>query len=240
MLNDGDKEHSNYSNLISLCAKIRNVPLAMSVFISMEDRGIQATASVFNSLILTCLFSNEVITALSLFEVMESSETVRLDSQTYHTFILGFSNFRDISRMLDWFEISGSLIEKVVKLYCELEKPQEMEMLLNTLVKFNQVGEALLQVHCGILRLYASLDRLDDVEYSVGRMMSQGMSFSSPCDVERVISAYFRHEAYDRLDLFLEHVKRFTVVSIEVQIKSEKSKIAMNWGNVDMVILVPT
>ncbi|CAL1386428.1 unnamed protein product [Linum trigynum] len=287
MLNDGEKDRSLYSNLISLCAKIRNVPLAMTMFTSMEDRGIQATASVFNSLIHTCLSSNEVITALSLFEVMESSETFRPDSETYDTFISGFSNFRDTHRMRAWyqakreaaylpnalnyeslisccvkvndfdsadlfynemmaqgiapsekildsvleglckrrncervkefvnflmecrFEISGRLIEKVVKLYCELEKPDEMEMLLDALVEFNQVGEALLQVHCGIIRLYASLDRLDDVEYTVGRMMSQGMSFSSPGDVERVISAYFRQEAYDRLDLFLEHVTRY-------------------------------
>ncbi|CAL1382187.1 unnamed protein product [Linum trigynum] len=59
MLNDGEKDRSPYSNLISLCAEIRSVPLAVSVFTSMEDRGIQATASALNSLIHTCLSSNE-------------------------------------------------------------------------------------------------------------------------------------------------------------------------------------
>ncbi|CAN1218678.1 Beta-adaptin-like protein A [Linum perenne] len=291
MLKDNEKDHSRYSSLISLCATIRNVPLAMSVFTSMEACGINPTASVFNSLIHTCLSSSDVMTSLSLFEVMESSERFRPDSQTFDTFISGFSNLRDTDKMRAWyqakrdagfsanllnfeslvfcfvkvkdfnsadffyqemmalgivpslkvldcvldglckrkncdrvmefvkfmlecrFEISGTSVDKVVKLYSELEKADKMEELLDTLMEFNQVGEALLQVHCGIIRLYATLDRLDEVEYSVGKMMSQGMSFSSPGDVEKVISAYFRQEAYDRLELFLEHVKRYYKLS---------------------------
>jgi hypothetical protein len=35
------------------------------------------------------------------------------------------------------------------------------------------------------------------------------MSFKSPSDVEKVISSYFRQEAYERLDLFLEHIKSY-------------------------------
>ncbi|KAJ6743585.1 PENTATRICOPEPTIDE REPEAT-CONTAINING PROTEIN [Salix viminalis] len=101
------------------------------------------------------------------------------------------------------------MIENVVRLYSDLGKVDEMEMLLEIFTEFNQVGEALLQLHCGIIRFYAMMDRLDDVEFSVGRMMSQGMSFKSPSDVEKVISSYFRQGAYERLDLFLEHIKRF-------------------------------
>jgi hypothetical protein len=101
------------------------------------------------------------------------------------------------------------MIENVVRLYSELGKVDEMEMLLEMLMEFNQVGEALLQLHCGIIKFYAMLDKLDDVEFSVGRMMSQGMSFKSPSDVEKVISSYFRQEAYERLDLFLEHIKSY-------------------------------
>ncbi|CAN0907077.1 Putative pentatricopeptide repeat-containing protein At3g16710, mitochondrial [Linum grandiflorum] len=287
LLKNSEKDHNHYSSLISLCATIRDVPLAMSTFTSMEACGILPTTSVFNSLIHTCLSSNVVMTSLSLFEVMETSGRFRPDSETYDTFILGFSNLRDINRMRAWyqakrgagfsanllnyeslisccvkvkdfssadlfykemmalgmvpsskvldcvldglckrrncdrvkefvkfmlecrFEINDTLVDKVVKLYSELEKTDEMEELLQTLMEFNQVGKALLQVvHCGIIRLYATLDRLDDVEYSVGKMMSQGMSFSCPGDVEKVISAYFRQQAYDRLELFLEHVKR--------------------------------
>ena len=43
------------------------------------------------------------------------------------------------------------------------------------MLEFNQVGDDLVVLHCGIIRFYAKSDRLDDVEYFVGRMMSRGM-----------------------------------------------------------------
>ena len=61
--------------------------------------------------------------------------------------------------------------------------------------------------------MYASSDRLDDVEYSVGRLLKQGLSFNCPDDVEKVICCYFRRSAYDRLDLFLEHIKGYYVLT---------------------------
>ncbi|KAL9400228.1 hypothetical protein Peur_009189 [Populus x canadensis] len=287
MLDDNEIDHDEYSSLISLCGKIQNVSLAMHVFASMEARGIKPTTSVFNSLLYACLLSSNVITALSLFEIMENSESYKPNSETYDKFVAGFSNLRDVNKMQAWFvgkraagfsanlqnyeclisgcvkardfdtadrlyeemmslgimpslhimewvleghckrgscdkvkeflnflleckfEINGNMIENVVRLYSELGKVDEMEMLLEMLMEFNQIGEALLQLHCGIIRFYAMLDKLDDVEFSLGRMMSQGMSFKGPSDVEKVISSYFRQEAYERLDLFLEHIKSY-------------------------------
>ncbi|XP_058001766.1 pentatricopeptide repeat-containing protein At2g30780 isoform X2 [Hevea brasiliensis] len=252
---DDEIDHNQYSDLISLCANIQNVSLALRLFTSME--------------------------------IMENSEGYKPNSQTYDTFVLGFSHLRDVDKMQAWFaakkaagfpanlqnyesvifafvrtkdfdsadrfyeemisvgvmpsvcileyvleglckrrkcdrvrdflnflleckfEISGNMIEKIVELYYELGKVDEMEKLLETLMELNQVGEALLRLHCGLIRLYAKLDRLDDVEYSVGRMMSQEMIFRSPDDVEKVISSYFSKEAYDRLDLFMEHIKGY-------------------------------
>ncbi|KAG6409613.1 hypothetical protein SASPL_127653 [Salvia splendens] len=58
------------------------------------------------------------------------------------------------------------------------------------------------------MRMYADRDRLDDVEYCVGRMLKDGVSFSCDEDVEKVICCYFRREAYDRLDMFLECMKQ--------------------------------
>ncbi|CAK7353360.1 unnamed protein product [Dovyalis caffra] len=286
-LNDNEIDHDECSSLISLCGKIQNVPLAMHVFASMEARGINPTTSVFNSLLHACLLSGNVITALSLFEIMENSESYKPNSNTYDNFVAGFSNLRDVNKMQAWFvgkraagfsanlhnyeclvsgcvkaryfdtadrlyeemmssgimpslhimewvleglckrgscdrvkeflkfllecefEINGNMIENVVRLYSELGKVDEMEILLEMLMEFNKGGEALLPLHCGIIRFYAMLDRLDDVEFSVGRMMSQGIVFKSPSDVEKVISSYFRQGAYDRLDLFLEHIKSY-------------------------------
>ncbi|KAJ6697957.1 PENTATRICOPEPTIDE REPEAT-CONTAINING PROTEIN [Salix purpurea] len=287
MLDDDEIDHDEYSRLISLCGKIHNVSLAMHVFTSMEARGIKPTTSVFNSLVYACLLSSNAIIALSLFEIMENSESYQPNSETYDNFVAGFSNLRDVNKMQAWFvgkraagfsanlqnyeclisgcveaidfdtadklyeemmssgimpslhimewvlegrckqgscdqvkeflnflleckfEINGKMIENVVRLYSDLGKVDEMEMLLEFFTEFNQAGEALLQLHCGIIRFYAMMDRLDDVEFSVGRMMSQGMSFKSPSDVEKVISSYFRQGAYERLDLFLEHIKRY-------------------------------
>ncbi|XP_021655218.2 pentatricopeptide repeat-containing protein At2g30780 isoform X3 [Hevea brasiliensis] len=285
---DDEIDHNQYSDLISLCANIQNVSLALRLFTSMEASGIKPSATDFNSLIHACLSSTStVITALSLFQIMENSEGYKPNSQTYDTFVLGFSHLRDVDKMQAWFaakkaagfpanlqnyesvifafvrtkdfdsadrfyeemisvgvmpsvcileyvleglckrrkcdrvrdflnflleckfEISGNMIEKIVELYYELGKVDEMEKLLETLMELNQVGEALLRLHCGLIRLYAKLDRLDDVEYSVGRMMSQEMIFRSPDDVEKVISSYFSKEAYDRLDLFMEHIKGY-------------------------------
>ncbi|WCJ29815.1 hypothetical protein M5689_011422 [Euphorbia peplus] len=286
MLKDNEIGHHHYSNLISLCANIHNVSLALRIFTCMENIGVKPTSDVFNSLIRVCLSSpRDVITALSLFEIMQNSRTYRPNSQTYDSFVFGFSNLGDVAKAQSWltakkaagfllnlhnyesivsvcvrkkdfdtaeryygemmsvgvipsvmileymlevlckrrnvggvkeflkflvecrFEISGNMIAKVVKLYSDLGKLDGIEELLDSVSEFDLKGEALVQLHCEIIRLYAKLDRLDDVEYSVGRMMSRGMCFRSADDIEKVICSYFRKEAYDRLDLFLNHVK---------------------------------
>ena len=52
LLNEREKNPGCYSELISMCGKIQNVPLAMEVFTSMEANGIKPTSSIFNALIL--------------------------------------------------------------------------------------------------------------------------------------------------------------------------------------------
>ncbi|XWS60392.1 hypothetical protein CRYUN_Cryun07bG0032600 [Craigia yunnanensis] len=285
MLKENERDYDQYLNLMSLCAKIRNVSLAMHVFTSMEVHGIKPTTSVFNSLIHACLSSNDAITAFSLFEIMESSEGHNPNAQTYETFIIGFSSLGNAVAMKSWYsakkaagycatlqtyeslisgciksrdfdgsdqfyeeillrgimpsesilenllegfcrrrrfsqvkeflksllevgqEISVKMAEKIVGLYSEHGNVEEMEELLSTVVESGQVVSVLSQVNSGIIRMYAALNRLDDVEYSVGRMLKQGLSFRCTDDVEKVICCYFREEAYDRLDLFLEHIK---------------------------------
>ncbi|KAA8525298.1 hypothetical protein F0562_007153 [Nyssa sinensis] len=285
MLKDDVRDHERYSELIYLYGKVQNVESAMRVFTSMEAHGIKPISAVFNALIVACLSSGNVITALSLFEIMENSEGYKPNSDTYNAFILvyaklgndkavqawysakkaaGFSadlqsyeslisgcvkfkNFEGADRfyeemMLSGFvpnvpilesmlvglcerrslgkvkvflkfileggwEITGQMAEKLVGLFSELGRVEEMEELLLTSMKSNQVSEVLSRLHCGIIRMYAMLDRLDDVEYSVGRMLKQGISFRCPDDIDKVICSYFRLAAYDRLDLFLECIR---------------------------------
>lgn len=286
MLKENERDHHRYAELISLCGtKIRNLPLAMNIYTSMEDHGIKPTTCIFNSLIRVCFSSGNVLTAFSLFEIMQRAEEFKANSETYDTFVMGFSKLGNADAMQAWYsakkaagfpahlqtyetlisgclksrnfesadrlfremilmgfvpnstilnnvleglckrrsfgevkeflklvkdggwEIDEQMAEKLVGLYVELGKVEDMEELLATLMEGSQVSESLSLVHCGIIRMYALLDRLDDVEYAVGRMLKQGLPFKCSDDVERVICSYFRRDAYDRLDLFLERIK---------------------------------
>ncbi|GAV85159.1 PPR domain-containing protein/PPR_3 domain-containing protein [Cephalotus follicularis] len=285
MLNEKERDYGQYSNLISVCGKIQNIPLAMQVFTSMEAQGIKPTSFIFNSLVSVCLSTGNTATAVSLFEVMERSESYKPNAETYDNFILAFANMRNAYNLHVWYsakkaagfssslqtfeslisvtvklrdfdsadriykemlssgvrpntliletllegfcmkkslydvkeflncilddgwEITVNMVEKAVGFYLEFRYVEEMEELLVTLSKSKQVTEVLVRIHCGIISLYAMLDRLDDVEYSMKRMMEQGMSFKCPDDVEKVICLYFRQAAYDSLELFLEHIK---------------------------------
>ncbi|OMO67956.1 hypothetical protein CCACVL1_20173 [Corchorus capsularis] len=285
MLKENERDYDQYLNLLSLCSKVRNVSLAMHVFTSMEVHGIKPATPVFNSLINACFSSKDAITALSLFEIMQSSEDYKPNAETYEAFIIGFSSLGNAVAMKSWYsakkavgycaklqtyeslisgcikssdfdgaekfyeemmsigimpnepilenvvegfcrqrklnqvkeflksfldvgqEISLKMAEKIVRLYSEHGKVDEMEELLSTVVESGQVVEVLLQVYSGIIRMYAMLNRLDDVEYCVGRMFKQGLSFRCSDDLEKVICCYLRKEAYDRLEIFLEHIK---------------------------------
>ncbi|KAM1247245.1 hypothetical protein TB2_043355 [Malus domestica] len=285
LLGANERDHDRYSELISLCGKIHNLPLAMQVFSSMEANGIKPTSAVFNSLIHVCFSSGNVLTALSLFEIMKSSEGFKPDSDTYDAFMFAFSKLGNADSLQAWYsakkaagftsgvqtyeylisgciksnnfelgdgfyeemvlsghmpslpvlesmvegickrrnfdlvidflkivldaglKINEKMAEMVVGLYIELKMVEKLEELLVILTEANQVSEVLLLVHCGIIRLNAALDRLDDVEYSVGRMLKQGLSFKHQDDVEKVICSYFRCSAHDRLELFLERIE---------------------------------
>ncbi|PIN03425.1 hypothetical protein CDL12_24056 [Handroanthus impetiginosus] len=285
LIKENPKNQDSYSQLISLCSNIRNLPTAMLIFAAMEAQGVQPTPSIFNALISTSLSSGNLLTALSLFEIMEGSESYKPDSNTYNAFISAYSNMGNKNATESWFaakrasgfsadvltygsliqcciksnhiedaeryfeemmlagvnpnepvmqnmlvlyckqrncvrvkeilkftlngnwQIDRSMAKKVVNLYRELGRVEELEELLVTLAESNQTSEVLSLVHCSIIRFYAETDRLDDVEYSVGRMLKNGISFSCSEDVEKVICCYFRREAYDRLELFLECIK---------------------------------
>ncbi|KAJ1391786.1 Tetratricopeptide-like helical domain superfamily [Sesbania bispinosa] len=292
MLKENEKDHNLFSELIFLCGKLKDVPLGMRVFTSMETVGVKPTSLVFNSLITACLSSHDIVTAYSLFEIMENSESYKPDFHTYNVFISAFSKSGNVNAMLAWYsakkaaglgfdllmfeslisgcvnsrnfeiadrifeemmisgiipsvsvlesmvkglckqkslgraeefikfvldsgwEINETMAEMLVALYHEQGQVEKMEELLETMTKHCPITTGVLsRIHCGIVRMYAILDRLDDVEFAVGRMLKQGLSFTSKDDVEKVICSYFRREAYDRLDIFLECLKSCYVLT---------------------------
>ncbi|GAB4854248.1 hypothetical protein Ancab_022835 [Ancistrocladus abbreviatus] len=111
------------------------------------------------------------------------------------------------SMLDDGWVISLTMAERLVRFYSEMGKVEHLEEFLQTLSATKQSSEVLSRVHCGIIKMHAVADRLDDMEYSVGRMLKQGISFKLADDVEKIISSYFRRAAYDRLELFLHHIK---------------------------------
>lgn len=291
LLKENVKDHGRFCELIFLCGKLKNVQLGINVFTSMEGVGVKPTSLVFNSLISACLSSHDIVTAYSLFEIMESSENYKPDFHTYNNFISAFSKSGNVDAMLAWYsakkatglgpdlqtfesvisgcvnsknyeiadrvfeemkisemipnvtilesmlkgfcsqkslcraneffkfvldnrwQISETMAAMLVVLYHEQGQVEKMEELLETITSYPIDSGVLSQIHCGIVTMYAMLDRLDEVELSVGRMLKQGMSFTSSDDVEKVICAYFRKEAYDRLDIFLECIKNCYVLT---------------------------
>lgn len=285
MTKEERNNHSSYTQLLHLCENIRNLRVAFHVFASMEAQGVKLTSSIFNALIRTSLSSSNLLTALSLFELMERSEGYKPDSETYNAFISAYASLGNKRAIEDWlaakkasgfsvdaqtysslieccirsrtfedaqryfeemtlagiipnesilrnfllmycqqrnpgrvkeilkFTIKGrwridrDMAKRVVSFYRELGSVEELEEFLATLTESDQTSEVLSLVHCSVIRMYADSDRLDDVEYSVGRMLKHGVSFSSEEDVAKVICSYFRKEAYDRLDLFLECIR---------------------------------
>ncbi|XP_027182612.1 pentatricopeptide repeat-containing protein At5g02860-like isoform X1 [Coffea eugenioides] len=284
-IKENEKNQDSYSWLILLCGKIHNIETASRIFSAMEAQGIKPTSSVFNALISACLASNEIVTALSLYELMEISEESKPDADTYTAFITAYASSGNKEAMQAWysarmdagytpdpqtydalifgcvkskdfsnaekfyeemtltgfvpnlsilqnmllvyseqrkfhkikefmmFVFDGSGIidrrtaKKVVALYLELGRVEDLEELLVVLSNSNQASDILSYVHHAIIRMYVRADRLDDVEFAVGRMLQHGMSFRFPDDVENVICLYFRQAAYERLDLFLECIR---------------------------------
>ncbi|KAI3716807.1 hypothetical protein L1987_67972 [Smallanthus sonchifolius] len=245
------------------------------------------SSNVLDALISAHLSSNNMVTALSIFETMQNSDNYKPTAHTYNLFISAFANLGNSKAMLAWYSakiasgfladldaygalilgsvklkrfedaerfygemlearikpnalvldnmvvgfceqkdlvkirgflksvlehkwrVDGYMAEKLVGFYCELKLVEEMEWVLVALTEtnHNQDLDIVSQIHNGLIRVYANLDRLDDMEYSVGRMLKQGVSFRSHKDVENVLCSYFRAGAYDRLDVFLEFIK---------------------------------
>ncbi|KAK9130943.1 hypothetical protein Sjap_011430 [Stephania japonica] len=284
LMKEDERDQKKYSELIALCGRVRNISFAMKVFNLIEAHGMRPTSTIFNSLIFACLCSGNLITAISLFEIMDRSENCKPNLASYNAFVTHYSKLGDSKSMSLWYSASkeagfapniqtyesliagsikskqindankfyeemmlsgvtpstyimenmiellcqerkivrtkqfvkfllngswslnGKTMKKLLHLYSELAGVEEMEELLKVFISSKQDSEVLLQVHLGIIRMYAMLDRLDDMEFSIGRMLMQGQSFTCSYDVEKIISSYFRRSAHDRLELFLERI----------------------------------
>lgn len=102
MLNSNEKDYERFYELLHMCGRIKNVPFALQTFSSMETNGIKPTPSSFNALISACLASGDLLTAQSLFEIMESSDSDKPNSETFNIFIAAHAHTGNEQLMLIW------------------------------------------------------------------------------------------------------------------------------------------
>ncbi|KAI4992899.1 hypothetical protein ZWY2020_007212 [Hordeum vulgare] len=104
------------------------------------------------------------------------------------------------------WELNKALVDRLTRLCldgCEVDGMEQLLALIQTEAHFSSVT----QLHCEIIRFYASADLLSDMEHAIDRMLNDGMMFLCAEDVEAVICSYFRHKAFDRLEMFLNRIQ---------------------------------
>lgn len=203
-----------YNAFISMYSKVGNFNAMQEWASAKTAAGFTADLRTYESLISGSIKAKKFDLAGNYYDEMMSSGIIPnitilekmfdgLCEQRHFADAKGF-----VLHMLDnGWEISAHITHTLAGLYSELGKIVELEELLQTLTDSNQNPEVLSQVHCGVISMHARADRLDDMEYSVGRMLKHGITFKSAEVVNLVICSYFRRAAYDRLELFLDHVK---------------------------------
>ncbi|KAL5697471.1 hypothetical protein ACHQM5_028605 [Ranunculus cassubicifolius] len=68
------------------------------------------------------------------------------------------------------WKVNEKMATKIVHVYSMEGMVSEMEELLVTVMRTNKDSGVLSKIHYGIIKMYASSDRLDDMEFSIGRM----------------------------------------------------------------------
>lgn len=203
-----------YNPFISMYAKLGNVKVMQSWASAKRAAGFPADLQSYESLISGCVKAKSLDIAEKYYEEMVSSGFIP-NVHILEKMVDGFCEQKDLGRTRDFllymidngWAISSHIADRLSGLYSVLGKIEGIEDLLQILTASNGSPEVLSRVYCAIISMHARADRLDDMEYAVGRMLKQGISFKSADDVKIVIRSYFKRAAYDRLELFLEHIK---------------------------------
>ncbi|XP_021735596.1 pentatricopeptide repeat-containing protein At4g01570-like [Chenopodium quinoa] len=211
---DYKPDAKTYNAFVSMYAKSDNVKAMQAWASAKRVSGIPADLQLYESLISGCVKAKRYDTAEFFYEEMISSGFIP-NIHILNRMIDGLCEQQDIGRAKQFllsiidngWAISPHIADRLSRLCSELGKIEGIEELLRILTASKESPEVLSRVHCGIIGMHARADRLDDMEYAVGRMLKQGSTFKSADDIKVIIRSYFRRAAYDRLELFLEHIK---------------------------------
>ncbi|KAL2940053.1 hypothetical protein RDABS01_001435 [Bienertia sinuspersici] len=203
-----------YNAFISMYAKLGNVKVMQAWALAKRAAGHPADLQSYESLISGCVKARSIDSAERYYEEMISLGIIP-NMNILDKMVDGLCEKQDLGRAKEFLlymidnglAISVHIADRLSGLYSKLGKIEGIEELLQVLTASNESQEILSRVHCGIIGMHAKADRLDDMEYAVGRMLKQGISFKSADDVNVVIRSYFRRGAYDRLELFLKRIK---------------------------------
>lgn len=207
-------DSDTFNAFIMAYANLGNKKAMQAWYSARMAAGYPPGPQTYDALILGCVKSKDFGDAEKFFDEMTSAGFAP-NLSILQNMLLLCSEQRNFPKIKEYMmfvldglgNIDPRTAEKVVSLYDELGRVEDMEELLVAFANSHQALGILALVHHTIIRMYVRADRLDNVEFSVGRMLKQGISFRSPDDVEKVICLYFRQAAYERLDLFLECIK---------------------------------
>ncbi|XP_024022296.1 putative pentatricopeptide repeat-containing protein At2g02150, partial [Morus notabilis] len=173
-----------FDAFISGFSKLGNAGAMQAWHSAKRDAGLRCHVQNYESLIWGCIKSGNFEGTDRFYEEMVLTG-LKPSMLILENMLEGLCKRRSTNRVKEFlkfaveggWKISEQMAEKLVALYTELGNVEEMEELLATLVESNHVSEVLSVVHCGIIRMQAASDRLDLVEYAVGRMLKHGSSF---------------------------------------------------------------
>jgi pentatricopeptide repeat protein len=218
LLQENVKDHSLFSELIVLCGKLKNVQLGMHVFTSMEAVGVKPTSQVFNSLISACLSSHDIVTAYSLFQIMENSESYKPDFHTYNNFISAFSKSGNVDAMLAWYSAKKAaglgpdlqMFESVIS-GCVNSKNFEIadrvfqEMMISEIIPNVTILESMLKRHCSQKSLCRANEFLKFV-LDNGWQISETMA-------EMLVTLYHEQGQVEKMKELLETISKYPIDS---------------------------
>ncbi|GJN30349.1 hypothetical protein PR202_gb18645 [Eleusine coracana subsp. coracana] len=214
-----------YSTIIRFCGETRNATLAMRVFECMEAQGIQLNTGIFNALINAFLSVGDLLSAITLYESMESIENCKPDSTTYDAFISAFSLLGSGHAMMNWYLVaknagftpSTQTFECLITGFVRLNMLDDAETMFKEMISFeikpnNTILEAKLEMLCR--RKEANLVR-EFFKYA-----SDGKWELNDATVKRLTRAILDGGDVDEMEELLALIQKEAHVSSETQLHS--------------------
>ncbi|KQK23542.1 hypothetical protein BRADI_1g74500v3 [Brachypodium distachyon] len=212
-MEDCKPDSATYDAFISAFSRIGSGDAMMSWYLAAKNAEFIPSIQTFESLIVGLVRLNRLDDDEVVFEEMISFE-IKPNFTILEAQLEVLSRTKEANRVKRFikkfsdgnWELNKATVGRLTRLCldgCEVDQMEQLLALIQTGVDLSSVT----RLHSGIIRFYASTDRLPDMENAICRMFDDGMTFMCPEDVEAVICSYFRQKDFDRLDMFLNRIR---------------------------------